>query len=998
VILCPNPACSRQLSDRIRICPDCGAELSRPERVGEYQLLECVAESRTASIFRARRDGETVDVCLRLYNAEVALSPEEAARLRMQFNALRELPEERFIHTLDFGQAADGLWYRVTPWLPNVMAWGDLKSRELYGDAAGKRRWLDLCLDLAETFRELHQRGRIIPDMTLDDCLLYRSPEGALRVRIDATLASCLGPGSGREKAREAHPDYAPGRTLSEQSDVWTLGSILASMVLGTTGITNYAAALDALNFKRRPVALHPKLGRLLRQMVDADPAERPRDMASVCEALRAFGPADIAEWRALERDPWRHSRLARRIGLGVAAAALAVGVLSYTLHQRQQRHLTDEVAGLRAEDPEQRARAVLARYSRSVAFVLAECWIEVDGVRKTFTTDKSAALTSGSAFLVSSDGYLLTNRHVLFPWASVAGELDARIAELRGKGTPFRLGVNYWLWFDGDPAFRPKSTSSGTDIPSIEDVYRLDTAYASAGTERQVRVAGVMPLPADPAELLNSTLNDDVAVLKINVVPEGATPIPLRAAPLPERGAGVLALGYSHGRASISDTRALVRASRGTVTRLSFDAFSTDADIHPGNSGGPLLDLDGNAIGIVSALFSQSGRTEPGMGWSLPMAVARNFLETVRAGKPAWNGLLMAAFEPEISAAQKAADEGKWQQARKLASVAGVLANPDAALRAAVFCMDRQGFTPEGRSALENAVAMSPSEPFPALLRYWDAWRRNVPKNQRPGRERFIAAEWHSPFEPYVQIVRLLEGDLPFDQALDEAESPIEHSLLLWAAGTLAARDGKKNEAVDLLRRGFQSVDPEDQVLRNLLAASLWFEGGQRPPIVSPAEAKEFKSQPKFEYLKKTFDALASGDWAQASAAVDNYFKTPRRESANSLGMGLLRCQLLGMTGNLAGERAALETFRSSIRNPWYASIAECLGGQRDADELLRFVAGRRPETITLAVALGLRSEREKDTPRAVQCYTLALDTSQTNWTEFQLAQARRQALRKKP
>jgi hypothetical protein len=44
----------------------------------------------------------------------------------------------------------------------------------------------------------------------------------------------------------------------------------------------------------------------------------------------------------------------------------------------------------LRAEDPEQRARAVLARYSRSVAFVLAECWIEVDGVREV--------LASGSA------------------------------------------------------------------------------------------------------------------------------------------------------------------------------------------------------------------------------------------------------------------------------------------------------------------------------------------------------------------------------------------------------------------------------------------------------------------------------------------------------------------------------------------------------------------------------------------------------------------------
>lgn len=990
MILCSNPACGRRVSARITVCPACGAGLSRPQRVADYELLECVAESRTASIYRARKTGETVTVCLRLYDAEVILSPEEAGRLRKQFESLRELPADRFIHTLDFGQAADGAWYRVTPWLPSVMAWGDFKSAALHGESMRKRLWLDVCLDLAGAFQELHRRGRVIPDFTLEDCLLYHAPDGALRVRLDATLASCLGPGSGREKVRGHHPDFAPGHALSVQSDVWALGCILVSMLLGAPAVADPALAMDRINARRRPVAIHPKIGQLLRQMVDNDPAERPRDMQAVCEILRAFGPGDIAEWTALERDPWRRSLLVRRAAVAAVLAVAAVSVITASLIRRQARRTEAEVARIREADPESRARAVLERYGRSVAFVLTEAWVEVDGHRTSLTT------VSGTAFLISADGYLLSNRHVVAPWLSgrTGQTVEQQLALLRMSGKTFRFGASHWLWFDGGEAFRNPYAVPNEEA-QVADIYRLDTACSDAGENPRLRVVGVMPKPSDPAEFLSSTLEDDVSVLKVDAPPAGAVPIPLSAGP-PPRGTGLLVLGYSQGRTAIPGTRALARASRGSASGTIGDVITTDADIQPGNSGGPVLDLDGYAVGIASALFGSGDSVQTSMGRVLPIDTARRFFETARAGRPLWDGLLEAAFEPELVAARKAAESGEWGNARALATVKGVSANPDVSLKAAIYSMDKAGFTVEGRVALDRVAAMSPEYPFAALLRYWDAWRRGVPEAERPCRRELLEAGWWSPFEPYGYVARLLDGSVNFEQAAVGAESLVELTLYHWAAGTAAARSGDLERAAALLRAGVADCNPVDTLTRDLLAASLWFECGERPPAVSGNVSTN--TPPRFLPLEESFAALVAGDWNRAAEAIDHHFETPRRESANTLGLALFRCQLKGMSGDPAAGKQALQQYRDRIRNAWYRRIVDCLLGEADPDAVLASVSGNRPETITLAVALGLQAESRDDAVRALERYRTALDTGQMNWLEYRFAQARRQALGKSP
>jgi len=57
---------------------------------------------------------------------------------------------------------------------------------------------------------------------------------------------------------------------------------------------------------------------------------------------------------------------------------------------------------------------------------------------------------------------------------------------------------------------------------------------------------------------------------------------------------------------------------------------IQTDAPINPGNSGGPLLDADGNVIGINTFILSQSGGSE-GIGFAIPSNIVRNVYDQIR-------------------------------------------------------------------------------------------------------------------------------------------------------------------------------------------------------------------------------------------------------------------------------------------------------------------------------------------------------------------------------
>ena len=119
--------------------------------------------------------------------------------------------------------------------------------------------------------------------------------------------------------------------------------------------------------------------------------------------------------------------------------------------------------------------------------------------------------------------------------------------------------------------------------------------------------------------------------------------------------GDAVLALGNPFGFGN-TVTHGIVSAlGRNHLGINRFEDFiQTDAAVNPGNSGGALVDAGGNLIGVNSAIFSQSGRSE-GIGFAITVSSARNVLEQIiRDGEVTrgWLGIEPQELTPDIAVA----------------------------------------------------------------------------------------------------------------------------------------------------------------------------------------------------------------------------------------------------------------------------------------------------------------------------------------------------------
>ncbi|OGO33589.1 MAG: hypothetical protein A2Z16_08800 [Chloroflexi bacterium RBG_16_54_18] len=128
-------------------------------------------------------------------------------------------------------------------------------------------------------------------------------------------------------------------------------------------------------------------------------------------------------------------------------------------------------------------------------------------------------------------------------------------------------------------------------------------------------------------ARVIGSDETSDLAVLEIEEIPEELRPIPLGSSSELEIGQVVLAIGNPVGLQNTMTSGIISGLSRYTRTYGKVDeeqAFAnasviqTDAAINQGNSGGPLLNLDGSVIGITSAKLSSGfDRSVAGIGFA---------------------------------------------------------------------------------------------------------------------------------------------------------------------------------------------------------------------------------------------------------------------------------------------------------------------------------------------------------------------------------------------
>jgi len=363
--------------------------------------------------------------------------------------------------------------------------------------------------------------------------------------------------------------DFAFETTL-----LFRLTVILALVILGVVAYQQYRAGI--LLQKQAETSAHQieKFARSLTRT--SEEALRPADLQRLRQELRHSLSAAAQRLELLEK---RSAASTRVIAEATRSIVFLQGSYGYRdiESQRMLRYQTDATG-----------QPLFSLRGQPLLTLEGEGEI----ARREFT---------GTAFLVHGDGALLTNRHVALPW-----EDDPGLEELVAQG--LEPVIIRFLGY----------------VPDIENAFPVDLHKVSEDTDLALLTCSEVVDDLPYIKLSNRSLQagDEVIVM--------GYPTGLRAM-LAQTGDSFLAelqqddsLGFWEVAERLSKAH-FIRplASRGIVGQLSTSTVVYDADTTHGGSGGPVLDINGEAVAINTAIIPEYG----GSNFGLPVIYARSLL-----------------------------------------------------------------------------------------------------------------------------------------------------------------------------------------------------------------------------------------------------------------------------------------------------------------------------------------------------------------------------------
>lgn len=217
----------------------------------------------------------------------------------------------------------------------------------------------------------------------------------------------------------------------------------------------------------------------------------------------------------------------------------------------------------------------------------------------------------------------------LIAPNPSVAGD-EANNQQVYKAASPGVVNVisttTVRSWFD---AYQQKGSGSGS---ILDKEGRILTNFHVVQDAEELNVM-LSNNKSYPAQVLGADPDNDLAVIKIDAPAAELTTIPLGNSDSLFVGQKVLAIGNPFGFDRTLTTgvvSGLARPLKSEITgRLIEGAIQTDAAINPGNSGGPLLNAQGQMIGINTLIYSPSGGSV-GIGFAVPVKTAKRVINDI--------------------------------------------------------------------------------------------------------------------------------------------------------------------------------------------------------------------------------------------------------------------------------------------------------------------------------------------------------------------------------
>jgi serine protease Do len=210
----------------------------------------------------------------------------------------------------------------------------------------------------------------------------------------------------------------------------------------------------------------------------------------------------------------------------------------------------------------------------------------------------------------------------------------DEAISQLAQKVMPSIVNIRVKVMQEDFFGNQQEQEGVGSGIIYSSDGYIITNNHV-AGNAKEMFVT-LSDGTEYPAKLIGADKNTDIAVIKIEA--QNLKPAIFASIENVKVGEIAIALGSPFGLQKsvtmgvISALGREISVSADTIPMV--DLIQTDATINPGNSGGPLVNSEGQVIGINTMIYSTSG-SSAGVGFSIPTDTATNIAsQIIKYGK----------------------------------------------------------------------------------------------------------------------------------------------------------------------------------------------------------------------------------------------------------------------------------------------------------------------------------------------------------------------------
>lgn len=231
--------------------------------------------------------------------------------------------------------------------------------------------------------------------------------------------------------------------------------------------------------------------------------------------------------------------------------------------------------------------------------------------------------------------------------------------SEVKQQAHPFMDDPRFKFFFgdEFDDNAAQQNSSLGSGVIVSHDGYILTNHHVVESAD-QIEVAFADGRKAK-GHIIGTDPETDLAVIKVDIGND-LPAVTFAGAEAAHVGDVVLAVGNPFGVGQTVTMGIVSALKRNHLGLNTFENFiQTDAAINPGNSGGALADVEGNLLGINSAIYSPNGGSL-GIGFAIPVSTAKKVMEQIIQNGSVtrgWIGVAVQDMTPELAESFKLKD-----------------------------------------------------------------------------------------------------------------------------------------------------------------------------------------------------------------------------------------------------------------------------------------------------------------------------------------------------